>query len=185
LIDAARLLDIDRPVDLPDVATAWGILGSTDTYRKLAPHWPACRDDMTPTVQLTMENADLLNRRRQARAVGERIALEHALSDLFEDVDLLITPTTATTALGAEGPYPEEIAGTRVRPMGSLPFTYPFNMSGHPAISLPAGRDADGLPVGMQIVGRHHDDHLVLAAAAAFEAARPWPRFAPYAENLA
>ena len=49
-----------------------------------------------------------------------------------------------------------------------------MNMTGQPAASVPAGWTADGLPVGLQIVGRHLDDATVLRAAAAFEAARPW-----------
>jgi aspartyl-tRNA(Asn)/glutamyl-tRNA(Gln) amidotransferase subunit A len=49
---------------------------------------------------------------------------------------------------------------------------------------VPAGFDDEGMPVGLQIAGRHHEDHLIWAAAAAFEQARPWPRFAPYASTL-
>src|SRR5439155_7720997 len=150
LIKAAGFDDTGRDVDLPDTATAWGILGSTDMYRKLIKFWPDRRDDLTPAVRLSMENADLLNRHRQARAISDRIALEHALSDVFEDIDLLLTPTTATVALSADGHYPETIAGRSVTAMGSLPFTYPFNLSGHPAISVPAGVDGRGLPIGLQ-----------------------------------
>jgi aspartyl-tRNA(Asn)/glutamyl-tRNA(Gln) amidotransferase subunit A len=55
-----------------------------------------------------------------------------------------------------------------------MPFTYPFNLTGQPAISVPAGWTDDGLPIGLQIVGQRHADHTVLAAAAVFEAAFPW-----------
>jgi aspartyl-tRNA(Asn)/glutamyl-tRNA(Gln) amidotransferase subunit A len=55
-----------------------------------------------------------------------------------------------------------------------MPFTFPFNLTGQPAASVPAGWTADGLPVGLQIVGRRHADATVLAASAALEAARPW-----------
>lgn len=61
----------------------------------------------------------------------------------------------------------------------SSPFTYPFNMTGQPAISLPCGVADDGLPVGLQIVGPRRDDQLVLDAARHFEALRPWPLLAP------
>jgi aspartyl-tRNA(Asn)/glutamyl-tRNA(Gln) amidotransferase subunit A len=54
------------------------------------------------------------------------------------------------------------------------PFTYPFNLTGHPAATVPCGLAADGLPVGLQIVGRLGADALVLRAAASFENAHPW-----------
>jgi aspartyl-tRNA(Asn)/glutamyl-tRNA(Gln) amidotransferase subunit A len=102
------------------------------------------------------------------------------LAEVFEDVDVILTPTTSTTAYAADGPMPGEIDGVRTRrPIHAITFTYPFNMSGHPACSVPCGLDAEGLPVGLQIVGRRHTDHIVLALAAAFERARPWPKLAP------
>jgi aspartyl-tRNA(Asn)/glutamyl-tRNA(Gln) amidotransferase subunit A len=55
-----------------------------------------------------------------------------------------------------------------------LSFTLPINMTGQPAATVPAGWTQDGLPVGLQIVGRHLQDETVLRAAAAFEAAAPW-----------
>jgi aspartyl-tRNA(Asn)/glutamyl-tRNA(Gln) amidotransferase subunit A len=54
------------------------------------------------------------------------------------------------------------------------PFTYPFNMTQQPAISVPAGRTSAGLPVGLQIVGPRHSDDLVLAVAKLLEEVRPW-----------
>ena len=91
---------------------------------------------------------------------------------LHERYDLLLTPTLAVP------PFPVQSAGPRDhrRPHGRraawLAFTFPFNMTGQPAASIPAGFTRDGLPVGLQIVGRHLDDPLVLRASAAFEAAR-------------
>ena len=60
---------------------------------------------------------------------------------------------------------------------GWTPFTYPFNMTQQPAASLPCGFTADGLPIGLQVVGARHADGLVMRACAAFEKARPWRRF--------
>ena len=104
-----------------------------------------------------------------------------AIAAVFDDVDLLLTPTTATTAFVAEGPPPFEIAGQSVGGMGSVPYTAPFNISGMPAVSIPVGCAPDGLPVGLQVVTRRHDEELVLACGALAEANRPWPKFAPLA----
>jgi len=60
-----------------------------------------------------------------------------------------------------------------------LSFTYPFNLTGQPAATVPCGFTAEGLPVGLQIVGRWHDDALVLRAAAGFEAIQPWALHRP------
>jgi aspartyl-tRNA(Asn)/glutamyl-tRNA(Gln) amidotransferase subunit A len=107
------------------------------------------------------------------RAVAARQALVDALRRFFERYDLLLTPTLCLPAfpLGLVGP--SEVAGRKVTHLGWT-LCYPFNYSGQPAISVPAGWTAGGLPVGLQIVGRRLEDALVLRAAAAFETIRPW-----------
>jgi aspartyl-tRNA(Asn)/glutamyl-tRNA(Gln) amidotransferase subunit A len=93
---------------------------------------------------------------------------------LFERYDLLLTPTIACPPFPVGQDSPAEIAGVPVGRYAWIPFTFPFNLTGQPAISVPAGFTRDGLPVGLQIVGRRFDDAAVLRAAAAFEQARPW-----------
>jgi Asp-tRNA(Asn)/Glu-tRNA(Gln) amidotransferase A subunit family amidase len=88
--------------------------------------------------------------------------------------DLLITPTVAVAPFAVDALPILEIDGTPVSRLGWTPFTYPFNLTGQPAASVPAGVTASGLPVGLQIVGRRHADRTVLAASAAWEAAAPW-----------
>ena len=107
------------------------------------------------------------------RAVAARQAMVDALRRFFERYDLLLTPTLCLPAfpLGIVGP--SEVAGRKVTHLGWT-LCYPFNYSGQPAVSVPAGWTARGLPVGLQIVGRRLEDALVLRAAATFEALRPW-----------
>jgi aspartyl-tRNA(Asn)/glutamyl-tRNA(Gln) amidotransferase subunit A len=107
------------------------------------------------------------------KAVAARQVMVAALRRFFERYDLLLTPTLALPAfpLGIVGP--REVAGREVAHLGWT-LCYPFNYSGQPAISVPAGWTAGGLPVGLQIVGRRLEDALVLRAAAAFEQRRPW-----------
>ncbi len=107
-------------------------------------------------------------------AVVGRKGLYNTMWKFMRRYDLLLTPTLGVPPfpVGIQGP--EEIAGRKVSPNHWLSFTFPINMTGQPAATVPAGWTDDGLPVGMQIVGRHLDDPLVLAASAAFEAASPW-----------
>ena len=107
-------------------------------------------------------------------SVMARKALVNKMWKFMRRYDLLLTPTLATPPFPVYMQGPEKIEGKMVEPFRWLPFTFPMNMTGQPAASVPAGWTDDGLPVGLQIVGRHLDDPLVLRASAAFEAARPW-----------
>jgi aspartyl-tRNA(Asn)/glutamyl-tRNA(Gln) amidotransferase subunit A len=98
---------------------------------------------------------------------------------LFAKYDLLLTPTIACPPFPIGLDNPTEIAGKPIPPYAWVPFTPPFNMTGQPACSVPAGSTKDGLPIGLHIVGRRYDDLTVLRAAAAFERARPWAKARP------
>ncbi|MGR3378960.1 amidase [Salipiger abyssi] len=89
--------------------------------------------------------------------------------------DLFLCPTVAYPAFDIDTYGPSHIGGAPVESLsGGLPSLWPFNHTGQPAASVPCGWTSEGLPVGLQIAGRHLDDPLVMAASAAFEAARPW-----------
>jgi aspartyl-tRNA(Asn)/glutamyl-tRNA(Gln) amidotransferase subunit A len=92
---------------------------------------------------------------------------------LAADHDLLVTPATALPAFAAGVEHPGPDRADRWSDWAG--FSYPFNLTQQPAISVPAGLTADGLPVGLQIVGPKYADALVLRAARAFEAACPQP----------
>ena len=91
---------------------------------------------------------------------------------LFLRYDLLLTPTLAVPpfAAGQEQP-PHQPGGSR---LAWVAFTYPFNLTGQPAATIPCGFTQEGLPIGLQVVGRRLADGTVLRASAAFEAAMPW-----------
>jgi amidase len=108
---------------------------------------------------------------------GERLRSElwDRVRTFQERYDFIVTPTTAVGPFPVETTYPREINGV---PMANyiewVLLTYAFTVVGLPAISVPCGFTRDGLPVGLQIVGRWRDEASVLRAAATFEAAAPW-----------
>jgi aspartyl-tRNA(Asn)/glutamyl-tRNA(Gln) amidotransferase subunit A len=93
---------------------------------------------------------------------------------LMRRYDLLLTPTLNCPPFPILMPGPDKIAGRWVSAAHWLSFTFPINMTGQPAASVPAGWTKEGLPVGLQIVGPHLGDSIVLRASAAYEAAAPW-----------
>ncbi|WP_202034427.1 amidase [Rhizobium rhizogenes] len=97
-----------------------------------------------------------------AKARAEFAGRVHAL---FEDIDLLLLPTVPIEPFAADREAPEGFQSPSevLAWTGWTPFTYPFNLSGNPAASLPCGLTANGLPVGLQVVGRRHADALVIA----------------------
>jgi amidase len=96
------------------------------------------------------------------------------MHELWEDVDVLITPGLATTAIAAEGGYGRS-ANYAFNLSGRFtPWTPPFNVTGQPAMTLPAGLGSDGLPLSVQLVGRLGAEDCLYSLGAQIEAARPW-----------
>jgi aspartyl-tRNA(Asn)/glutamyl-tRNA(Gln) amidotransferase subunit A len=114
-----------------------------------------------------------------AAASYARNSYVDAIRRFMSEYDLLLTPTLPLTAFPAGLDAPETVNGQVLKDLSWTPYTYPFNLTGQPAASVPCGFTSDGLPVGLQIVGRFHDDAGVLRASAAFETARPWRDFWP------
>nr|WSX81537.1 amidase family protein [Streptomyces sp. NBC_00899] len=108
-----------------------------------------------------------------------RKAVVNRMARLMSGYDLLVTPTAAVPPfpVGIQGP--ERTDGREVADTAWIGFNYPANLTGQPAVSLPAGFTDDGLPIGVQLVGRHLDDGTVLRAAAAFERVAPWAHHRP------
>ena len=135
------------------------------------------REDFPPEYLHWIEKGLRMTAADQRRDQVARSAVYDAIQSVFASYDLLVTPTLATLPSlnqpGGNSRGPDEVNGVAVDQGIGWCLTYPFNFTGHPAASIPAGL-ADGLPVGMQIVGRRYADADVLAASAAFERLRPW-----------
>lgn len=130
------------------------------------------RDRLRPYLVDLIMDAETPTTREYKQADVVRTDVLDGLEDLFAEYDLLVTATSAVTAF-PHGEEPSVVDGTEIEPLRGWVLTQPFNFTGHPAASIPAGL-ADGLPVGMQVAGRRHADDDVLAASAAFERRRPW-----------
>jgi aspartyl-tRNA(Asn)/glutamyl-tRNA(Gln) amidotransferase subunit A len=112
------------------------------------------------------------------RANARRMHIWQTMQSFHEQYDLLLTPALSVTAFPVGQP-PTQAAGQDFAPFGWSPFTQPFNLTGQPAASVPCGFDGNGLPVGLQIVGRAFEDATVLRAARAFEEMQPWAERRP------
>jgi len=151
----------------------WAILANESDLRGLREMVDRVgAENMTPHVVEFIQTAWTAEQFTDALMV--RKAVQNKMWRLMQNFDLLVTPTLAVPPfeVGIQGPT--TIEGREVEPFEWLHFTYPLNFTGQPAASVPAGWTEDGLPVGMQLIGRHLDDATVLRASAAFEAAAPW-----------
>ena len=125
------------------------------------------REQMDPALQEVARKAERLTMLDYLGAMNERMAVSERMAVFHTKFDLLITPTLPITAFDTNREVPKDWPSTRWPTW--TPFTYPFNLTGQPALSVPLGIASNGLPMGLQIVGARFDDARVLAAGHAFE----------------
>lgn len=138
------------------------------------------RQLLDPSFVETIERGLARSATELVAATQRRTVLFRQIVALFSRIDVLATPTISAPA-PATGldPFAAFSVGNGAGKAGHIrstwyPYTFPFNLTGHPALSIPCGRTAAGLPVALQLVGRWHEDHLLLDLAARLEEACPW-----------
>jgi aspartyl-tRNA(Asn)/glutamyl-tRNA(Gln) amidotransferase subunit A len=169
---------VELPGDLPDMEPIWKVINHTT--------WRARFDDLirrddnrvSPSLVRQVAMASEWSGADYQRAMFQRTDLFRKVQAWFETADYLVTPTLSRTALPIDQDLFEPIRIDGVE-AGELrrnwfPYTMPFNITGHPALTLCCGYDSEGLPIGLQFVGRFRDEASVLRAAALYEASERW-----------
>ncbi|NNL66816.1 MAG: amidase [Myxococcales bacterium] len=158
----------------PELGRQWGLINAFEAAGKLAPLIETHEQQFGRSFLQGTKAGFKMTPEIWWAAQQQRQALCDWCETIFDQYDLLLTPTTISDPPPAKGPLPTEIEG-KPAPWGSSgAFTIPFNLSWHPAGTVRAGFSKAKLPVGLQIVAPRHRDDRVLQAAWAFEQARPW-----------
>jgi aspartyl-tRNA(Asn)/glutamyl-tRNA(Gln) amidotransferase subunit A len=187
LISDAGLVRKDVPVNLPKGGLEWALAGTASLLVGLGDRYPDCQGDLTPEIMLAANiatNHYTLETAKNIETFRRDIIVK--VARIFDEVDFIICATNPDVAFPAKGPMPTTIDGVdliseygfeaAVGNNGAL--TIPANTTGNPAAAIPVGL-VDGLPVSMQIIGRHHAEQLLLELSRVVERERPWPLVAP------
>jgi aspartyl-tRNA(Asn)/glutamyl-tRNA(Gln) amidotransferase subunit A len=181
LCQAARLeVDDDRPV----FVTPGPIIFNIEFPRWIHDLtkqgiWPARKDDLSRAGVWAAKFGLSVEFEAFLEAELDLVKVRQQLAGFFSSHDVLLTPTVACRAYGADDLYPTEVEGRDVSHITIEPFTQLSTLGWLPSISVPAGMSSDGLPIGLQIVGAPHRDDVVLRLARILEMSQPWPLTAP------
>ncbi len=164
---------------LPRMGMAWSIANSVGLIERLGEHWPECADQLTPEIRFSMEHGPgAYGAEARSKLERRRAELNEAMARIFDvasgGVDLVITASNPDVAFAADGPLPDTFGGIQAGVQINGRLTFPANLHGNPAISIPAGF-LDGLPIGVQVIGPHFSEELLLDLALTVERNRPWP----------
>ncbi len=166
-------------LSLPRLGAAWSITGMAALAFELREHWPECADVLTPEIRFGLERtSSLYGTEARGKFETRRAELSRRMTEIFDQVDVIITASNPDVAFDAQGPLPDTFGGVVAGAGNNGVLTFPANIFGNPGISIPAGT-VDGLPVGLQVMARHFAEPLLLDLALAFERSRPWPLVAP------
>ena len=175
----AGLQLVDIPVTMPGLGLEWAIANLATLLVDLGDRWPECKDQLSVEIAFGLEMAmGMMNLEMAATSERNRRAANEQMADVFDQADFVICATNPDIAYPAEVTLNTKVGDVSVGPENNGALTIPANICGNPACSIPAGT-VDGLPVGLQVIGRHHEDALLLDLARVVEQERPWPLVAP------
>ena len=172
---------VDLELSFPGLGYEWALGNLASLYADLDGLWPDCREQLTKEIAFGLGIAEKhYSLDMMARSETARTAANEAVAAAFDQVDFIICATNPDVAFAADTYLNLEVAGEEAGPENNGALTIPYNIVGNPSLQVPIGQ-LNGLPVGMQIATRHHDDALVLDLGLAVERERPWPLVAPSA----
>jgi aspartyl-tRNA(Asn)/glutamyl-tRNA(Gln) amidotransferase subunit A len=181
LVKSAALRFAELGAIVEEVPTPWAAPGPelirffwSAHLTRLKPQLETWRPRMDPGLVACIEASTHVPVSAYQAARERKLAYIANIHRWFEGWDFLLTPSVSVAAFPAEKLMPDHWPQHEWDWVSWAEFSYPFNMSWNPAASVPCGFTADGLPVGLQIVGKRFDDLGVLQASAAFEAIQPW-----------
>jgi aspartyl-tRNA(Asn)/glutamyl-tRNA(Gln) amidotransferase subunit A len=220
LIAANGMIEVERKIDVPNLAAQWMMGNLATLLADLGSRWPGCAPELTDEVAIgLLLSQSLYNLNTAAVAEQQRIRANEVMAAAFDDVDFVIAATNPGPAFAADSPmsnpsasFIDSAKASRIARLGfrgvmggvrlaagafpKLPsalldfaserfpdlvhmgaLTIISNIYGNPAVSIPSGF-VDGLPVGMQVLTRHHADELLFDVALAVERETPWPMVA-------
>ena len=164
--------------DMRPTEPMWLVLSTALWNARFSQVLPEWRDRLSPTLVRQMQGGAMHTAEMLARAQLQRTALYRQIQAWFDRYDVIVMPTLTRTAVPIQEALfePIEIEGRKIDTVRKawFPYTHPFNLSGNPAVTLPAGFHSDGLPVAIQLVARRGADALLCKVAALFEKALPW-----------
>jgi len=164
--------------ELPDMEPIWKVINHTTWRARFGDMIRRDGNRMTPSLVRQVAMAEQWSGTDYQKAMFQRADLFRMVQKWFDSADYLVTPTLSRTALPIDQDLFEPIVIDGIE-VGELrrnwfPYTMPFNITGHPAITVNCGFASDGLPIGLQILGRFRDEASILRAAAIYEASEPW-----------
>ncbi|MEI8263958.1 MAG: amidase [Actinomycetes bacterium] len=187
LVEESGMTPVALDLALPQGGLEWSMMSSASVLESLGDRYPGCADQLGPEMgfgaRLTHERFGL-----EGLLAVERFrhASVEAMAMAFSQVDVIICATNPDVAFDAAGPMRTVVGGHDL--VAELGFgralsnngalTIPANTTGNPAIALPAGT-VRGMPVSLQVIGRHHAEQVLLDIGLVLEAMAPWPMVAP------
>ena len=166
----------------------WRIINQSAWKARFGKYIKVWEKEMTPSLLRSLNEAENYTGAELQEAIYKRTELFRKVQGWFNKFDFVVTPTLSRTALETGNDLYDQVtvAGMEagIVRQAWYPYTHPFNLTGHPAITLPSGFHSDGLPTGLQIIGPYASDYEVIRCARIFEIAQPWESKKPYVPNL-